>query len=781
MADDAVNAGTVVEATWFSIIDHEARLHRSWSDGRTAPISPFVVVDELAQVDVAVTDAHPRQIALLRSLSAYTGPRTEEAEKLVCMAAKLVVSGYQINQDVAFVLQQVLLKTDRTLVDALSSGDDGFRDILPAWWNRAQTEALRRTWFRVDGMKTSPVTMGEDGVIRDLSPAALIDRFRESSDFLADGYQEYGRPYANAAKAGLTLRAEAEPALLAISGLYAFGAAIHENELSALERTLAKASREELEIFTADDAWLRNFVLNVWEYARGERELTTYPWNISLPIADICNARCTFCTAWIDGKALVKLKQIEAFEDVLRRSVYIGLVGHGEPLAHPQFDKICEMIAQWIDPRAQTYTITNGVYLKKWEHLLDAINLRSFSISLNAATARTHHEVMGLGEDALTGILESLRKLCEKGPDGRPKRNVSITMVVTQQNVHEIPEFIRLGEELGVTQVWLRSLLPQTHLTPGLNYHILPAYLHPDFARVKEEALAAIASAKVPVVADPASWDAPVFPPQLQSEIDRKPPEIMTREQALRDKELRSRTAEVYTADSFKRRGRPLSSKEFTRVEFMEGRTLVETKAGAWQYALTLRLPLPEGASGLARITTPVSDVTGKLGFGVWDDGRNEWVVRCGMESDGEAVLEFDAANPNLTFVVENWSTDGVSSKGVLSAPRLEIDGRPAGELRLADATLYNAIDPFEDGSNPFDRSPRFACKAVYYNLYVNEMYMRVVPCCYMTHVAGFEEIRFDGTTPFLEIWNAPAMVELRRRLKDGPLFGACRKCPEKW
>jgi hypothetical protein len=50
-----------------------------------------------------------------------------------------------------------------------------------------------------------------------------------------------------------------------------------------------------------------------------------------------------------------------------------------------------------------------------------------------------------------------------------------------------------------------------------------------------------------------------------------------------------------------------------------------------------------------------------------------------------------------------------------------------------------------------------------------------------MTEVPGYEEIRFDGSTPFFEVWNSPAMTALRSKLNDGPLFAACKKCPEKW
>ena len=77
------------------------------------------------------------------------------------------------------------------------------------------------------------------------------------------------------------------------------------------------------------------------------------------------------------------------------------------------------------------------------------------------------------------------------------------------------------------------------------------------------------------------------------------------------------------------------------------------------------------------------------------------------------------------------------------------------------------------------NRRPRVLCKAVYYNLYINELFFKLNPCCYLYQIPGYEDIRFDGSYDFFEAWNSPAMVELRRRLNEGPLFGACKRCPE--
>src|SRR5262249_36740871 len=92
-----------------------------------------------------------------------------------------------------------------------------------------------------------------------------------------------------------------------------------------------------------------------------------------------------------------------------------------------------------------------------------------------------------------------------------------------------------------------------------------------------------------------------------------------------------------------------------------------------------------------------------------------------------------------------------------------------------------DAPDDLDDGTNPLGRTPRFACKAVYYKLFVTELFYRMHPCCYMVNVPVQEEVRLRAGRDFMDAWNSPAMVTLRRRLQQGPLYGACRRCPEKW
>ena len=117
----------------------------------------------------------------------------------------------------------------------------------------------------------------------------------------------------------------------------------------------------------------------------------------------------------------------------------------------------------YLDRRAASYTITNGVYLSKWFDRLDQLRLKSLSCSLNAASEHTHQEVMGLGAGEFPRIVEHLRALAAGQVTKKPV-SVSITLVVTQQNIHEIPAFIELGHEIRAATIYVRTLLPQARV-----------------------------------------------------------------------------------------------------------------------------------------------------------------------------------------------------------------------------------------------------------------------------------------------------------------------------
>ena len=426
---------------------------------------------------------------------------------------------------------------------------------------------------------------------------------------------------------------------------------LNAEQLRRVETELMSATLDEVLGLFPDDRLLSNFVLNLWEWGHGKTTLQSLPWNISLPISDVCNARCTFCTSWFDGRHQLTLEQLEAFEPVLRTAVYVGLVGHGEPLSHPGLGDIADRLAGYLDRRAGSYTITNGVYLSKWVDRLDQLRLKSLSCSLNAATEDTHQTVMGLGAGEFPRIVEHLRALAAGQMTKKPV-SVTITLVVTQQNIHEIPAFIELGNDIKAASIYLRTLLPQPGPVSGLNYHVLPPYLHPDFETLRTNAAAAMKASAVTVVGDPATWGSPIFPAAVARRLDAAPPVFISRSDVIRDRDSRAQRGEYYAS-------------------------------------------------------------TGRL-----------------------------------------------------------LRGEPSADPLLADQ--------LHDGSSPLDRHAPFRCRAVYNNLYVNELFFRVAPCCYLVNTPGYDEVRLKDMD-VASAWNAPSFQELRRRLVGGPLYGACQRCPENW
>ena len=391
------------------------------------------------------------------------------------------------------------------------------------------------------------------------------------------------------------------------------------------------------------DPWLHNYVKNTWEFVHQRTTLTTYPPDVCVPIADVCNARCTFCTSWLEGTRIATLEQVDGFEQLFRFARWVGLAGHGEPLAHPRISEILSRLTAWLDPRAEGYVITNGVYLGGLLDELIASRIRRFAISLNAASAAVHREVMGLPDGSFQKILRTVERVVALR-DSHGCR-VSVSMVVTKQNIEEVPALIQLANDLGIDKVQLKTLAAVGGVIEGLNYHTLLPYEHPDYARVKANAVAAIASSGVPVQVDAESWDVPVFPAAFAEQISTSPLRLVTREEALGSRSLR----QVYHA-------------------------------------------------------------------------------------------------------------------------------QPKYQEKTIGRVLEHAND--FDGLNPFGRAAPFACRAPYRHLYINDFSFNLSPCCYMGSVPGAEPVMYDGTDSFMAAWNSDAFVTLRRRLREGPLFNMCTKCP---
>jgi hypothetical protein len=313
------------------------------------------------------------------------------------------------------------------------------------------------------------------------------------------------------------------------------------------------------------------------------------------------------------------------------------------------------------------------------------------------------------------------------------------------------------------------------------NYHELPPYLHPEFERLRRVASDAIRASQLPVQADPQGWGQPIFPQTLERQLELNPPPHIPRERALRDRELRRRSRVLYDQQKGIFRGRSLEAGGTADVKWAGGRLEVLTPAAPGAFAASVALAYRGNDPLELSAEVDIDCDDGVLGLGLLDENKDLWLDRTVVHPgrDWTAVLRTPAAGQPIQLVVYNGGDGDMPARGSIGAVRITAAGigQPLEWSRLS---VHNA-DPLDDGTNPLGRQPRFACKAVYYNLYINEFFYRVAPCCFLTKVPGFEEARLDGDMTFMQAWNSPGMVELRRRLAKGPLFGACLRCPEKW
>ena len=102
---------------------------------------------------------------------------------------------------------------------------------------------------------------------------------------------------------------------------------------------------------------------------------------VYLEITNSCNLNCPFCTN-SKGNDFLSLSQIEDYLSQIKPYCnYIYLHILGEPLLHPQFDKILKLLDE---KQMDLQLVTNGTLLSRYPDLLKHTSLRKLSISLHS-------------------------------------------------------------------------------------------------------------------------------------------------------------------------------------------------------------------------------------------------------------------------------------------------------------------------------------------------------------------------------------------------------------
>jgi len=183
------------------------------------------------------------------------------------------------------------------------------------------------------------------------------------------------------------------------------------------------------------------------------------PFSLSIEPTTACNLGCPECPSGLKkftrptGKLDLMLHRTMIHQ--LKRSVfYINYYFQGEPFLHPEF---LDLIKEAKRNKIYTATSTNAHFIdKKKAAEIVASGLDRLTISIDGLTQQTYenYRINGQLEKVLHGtknILQAKKELGSKTP------HLIFQFLAVKQNEHEISDVLKLGKELNIDEVRIKS------------------------------------------------------------------------------------------------------------------------------------------------------------------------------------------------------------------------------------------------------------------------------------------------------------------------------------
>jgi radical SAM protein with 4Fe4S-binding SPASM domain len=158
----------------------------------------------------------------------------------------------------------------------------------------------------------------------------------------------------------------------------------------------------------------------------------------------------------------------------------LHLQGLGEPMMHPRFfDMVEYAFARGI--RVSTNSNLTLLNERRAERCVTS-GLDCLHVSIDGATAETYEHIRVRAHyDRVVSNLERLLAARERLGSEHP--HIQLVMVVMRQNLHELPEIVRLAHTWSVEEVFVQ------HLCHDFGESSLPSYYRPMRAFVQEQTL----------------------------------------------------------------------------------------------------------------------------------------------------------------------------------------------------------------------------------------------------------------------------------------------------
>lgn len=199
-----------------------------------------------------------------------------------------------------------------------------------------------------------------------------------------------------------------------------------------------------------------NRMLNNVEELLGCDRLLSYPLQVSIWMANMCNAECVFCG--YRHKEGVPLRYLTPYH--FERMTWIKYIttlvlfsGSSDSLLNPHFAEIFRLMRERY-PHVYTHLQTNGIRLK--DEICDVMigHPGNLYVSIHAATAETWGKTFQVPPGRYPFILSQIKKITAfKKERGTEYPKLILGFVITDLNVHEIARFAELAVELGANKV----------------------------------------------------------------------------------------------------------------------------------------------------------------------------------------------------------------------------------------------------------------------------------------------------------------------------------------
>jgi radical SAM protein with 4Fe4S-binding SPASM domain len=200
-----------------------------------------------------------------------------------------------------------------------------------------------------------------------------------------------------------------------------------------------------------------------------------------------CNLRCQMCAIQFreDGPpygppAFMDFERFTALVDGFTTLRELHLQGLGEPMMHPRF---FDMVAYAAAKSIRVSTNSNGTLMnaKRAERCVTS-GLECIHLSLDGATAETYERIRVRAH--FERVMANLDHLVEaKRRHGSETPRLRMVMVIMRQNLHELPDLVRLAARWSVEGLFVQ------HLCHDFGESSLPTRYRPMREFVQEQTL----------------------------------------------------------------------------------------------------------------------------------------------------------------------------------------------------------------------------------------------------------------------------------------------------